>query len=291
LYATWHEFNELKDMMEAGHSAACQDRLNIGADLRRLNEDLLYLVESRRDEGSRGNLERLPVPGVEGKGARSRLLYKPDVAFARHQPTHICQLSHQTLAQLAVLGHHATHRERLLREIMCADGVTWHEAHKVLELIDEENRKLHRVQMLPFMLGVTGSMLLGVLSTLFVFVKPTALWYGRCVANEDLPESVEIDDMTNFQVGTWTWAWMEPMIGTASFVLICCQFIRISCKPLNMKTYMDLVLSYRAHRIAVKFPKYDRSMVRAYSKHVPKFNFIRAVTEMEQGFRGPPSGL
>ena len=28
------------------------------------------------------------------------------------------------------------------------------------------------------------------------------------------------------EVGTWTWTWMEPMIGTASFALLCAQFAR-----------------------------------------------------------------
>ena len=27
-------------------------------------------------------------------------------------------------------------------------------------------------------------------------------------------------------VGTWTWAWMEPMIGTASFSILCLQLLR-----------------------------------------------------------------
>ena len=34
----------------------------------------------------------------------------------------------------------------------------------------------------------------------------------------------EID--TVWKVGTWTWQWMEPIIGTWSFVLLALQLIR-----------------------------------------------------------------
>ncbi|CAE8586396.1 unnamed protein product [Polarella glacialis] len=128
---------------------------------------------------------------------------------------------------------------------------------------------------------------------LMVFCKPVALFYGTQIAGEDLPDGVEdIAEMTVNQVGTWTWSWMEPMIGTASFVLLCCQFTRAQVLKMNMKPYGEYVLQWRANRVAAKFPQYDRSMVRAWAKHMPRVGVSwQPVYERTAGVKGPTSGL
>merc|ERR1719468_1263673 len=106
-----------------------------------------------------------------------------------------------------------------------------------------------------------------------VFCKPVALWYGENVAGEELPEGVaDISGLTTNQVGAWTWNWMEPMIGVASFVLLCCQFSRAQCAKMHMKTYGEQLLKWRADRLAARFPQYYKSMVRAWAKHMPSVN-------------------
>eukprot|EP00662_Eupelagonemidae_sp_cell21_P056756 gene56756-biopygen110266 len=50
---------------------------------------------------------------------------------------------------------------------------------------------------------------------------------------------------------------------TASFILLCLQFTRAQVLKMNMKPY------YEYNRLANKFPQYDRSMVRAWAKHMP----------------------
>jgi len=39
------------------------------------------------------------------------------------------------------------------------------------------------------------------------------------------------------EVGTWTWTWMEPMIGTASFVLLSFQLIRSHMQRIDLKPF------------------------------------------------------
>lgn len=38
-------------------------------------------------------------------------------------------------------------------------------------------------------------------------------------------------------MGTWTWTWMEPMIGTASFVLLSFQLIRSHMQRIDLKPF------------------------------------------------------
>merc|ERR1719384_2971614 len=51
--------------------------------------------------------------------------FRPSLDYAEKQPTHVCEMSHQTLAELALLGNHCAQRERLLREVMAVDDVSW----------------------------------------------------------------------------------------------------------------------------------------------------------------------
>merc|ERR1719384_147128 len=210
--------------------------------------------------------------------------FRPSLGYAEKQPTHVCELSHQSLAELSMLDNHTAQRERLLREIMAVRGISWGEAHVELEKLDNYNEQFYWLESLPYRIGITGSIFIGVLGTLMVFNAPIAEWYAGAVAGEELPEGVkDIQELTTNQVGTWTWSWMEPMIGTASFILLCCQFGRAQAHKMNMKTYGEVVLQWRANRLANAFPEYDRSMVRAWAKHMPRVGLnFRPVYERDR---------
>merc|ERR1719476_1121029 len=159
----------------------------------------------------------------------------------------------------------------MLREIMAVDNVSWGSAHKRLSEMDLYNEKYYWVESMPYRIGITAAVIGGIVGSLMVFYKPVALWYGENVAGEGLPEGVEdISELTVNQVGTWTWSWMEPMIGVASFVLLCCQFTRAQATKMNMKPFAEVIMQWRANRAANHFPQYDRSMVRSWAKHMPR---------------------
>merc|ERR1712187_678944 len=108
---------------------------------------------------------------------------------------------------------------------------------------------------------------------------PVAEWYGVNVAGETLPDGVEqISSMTINQVGTWTWSWMEPMIGTASFVILCSQLARAQMWKLNMRPYTESMLRRRANRLARNYPEYDSGVVRAWAKHMPMVDSLTVPT-------------
>lgn len=253
----------------------------------------VHSLSMRLEDSGASCRQRIRRKGVQGRGGQSRMSYRPTLEQAEKQPTHVCELGHQTLALLAVLGDHPARRERLLREIMCVEGVSWGEAHKTLDNIDDLVERYHWLESLPYRVGITLSIVVGISGILLVFCKPFAYAYGTRIAGEELPEDVEdISEMTVNQVGTWTWSWMEPMIGVASFLLLCCQFTRAQATKMNMKPYAELMLQWRADRAGNSFPQYDRSMVRAWAKHMPRVGLnFRPVYERNSGFKGPTSGL
>jgi len=280
------------EMLQENLRSAANEREELRNQVKSLTGDFHVLAEKFHAENM-GGRPRIQRKGVEGKGAQSRMAYRPDEAYAMRQPTHTCELPHQSLAELAMLGNHCARRERLLREVMCVDGISWGQAHDVLKKLDTFNEKFYWFETMPYRIGIAAAFLGGVGSILLVFWAPVAEWYGINVAGEELPEEVKsISEMTTNQVGTWTWGWMEPMIGTASFVLLCAQFVRAQGTKMNMQPYNRQLLEWRASRIAKAFPRYDESMLRAWASHMPKCNVTFFPTyERNLWQKGPPSGL
>lgn len=286
------EHAQLRKLLESASEERAELREQMSAQERRtkaLAADLREFVELLRSE-SVAYRSRVQRKGVRGRGAQSRMSYRPSVEYAERQPTHVCEMGHVSLAELAMKGNHSAQRERLLREIMAVDQVSWGEAHKVLEKFDIYNERYYWAESLPYRVGFTTALAAAVVSCLLVFWKPLAAKYGTDVAGEALPEGLE--EMSVNQVGTWTWSWMEPMIGTASFALLCCQFGRVQVAKMNMKPYGLSILQWRANRLAREFPDYDRSIVRAWAKRMPRVGLnLMPIYERDVGMKGPTSGL
>lgn len=270
---------------------AVAERAQLREEIDKLYTDLHALTE----EMLKGHLavrERVQRDGVKGRGGQSRNAFRPSIEDAERQPTHVCEMSHESLAELAMIGNHSAHRERLVREIMAVDSVSWEDAHDVLAQLDEYNEKYYWVESFPYRIGVPFNILCVIAGTMLVFNRPLALWYAENIAGEELPEGVtDINEMTMNQVGAWTWSWMEPMLGVATFVLLCFQFSRAQVSKMNMKTYGEHILQWRASRLARGFPQYDSSMVKAWAKHMPRVNHFFPVYEKAFCSKGPCSGL
>lgn len=273
--------------------SAESDRVKLREELESLTHEFDNLAEKLKKESIVGSPDRVQRKAVSGRGAQSRMAFRPSIEYAERQPTHVCELNHNSLASLAMQQDHSAHRERLLREAMSVDRLTWGQAHEVLNSFDQYNERYYWFETLPYRIGITLAFLCGSMSYALVFCAPLAEWYGVNVVGEELPEGIEsINDMTVNQVGTWTWGWMEPMIGTASFVLLCAQFTRAQASKMHMKTYSDRILAWRAARLAGAFPQYDGSMVKAWAKHLPKVGYdFFPNYEAQYRQKGPASGL
>lgn len=233
----------------------------------KLNKQVESLVEAITLQNAGTNLLQREI--IKSPDAR-RTEFRPTLDMIGVQPTHMSQMDNDAVASLGYSGNHSAHKERLLREIMVFHNVSWDEAHAKLFEMDLYNEKLYWFYSFPYRVGISGAILCAAASVLLVFYRPIAEFYGRNVVGEDLPEGVNnIDELSTNQVGAWTWSWMEPVIGTGCFVLLCCQFARAQMWKLNMRPYTEMMQRYRANRLADKFPEYDRGIVRSWAKHMP----------------------
>ena len=186
----------------------------------------------------------------------------------KNQRRRFSEFSNETLAVMATLGVHGASIERMLREIMRVDCCSYVEAYAVLAKMNlhlEGGTSLHK---LPYQAIIAGAWALGVvLIPLGVFQKDLAIWFATEHVGVELPPMSEID--TVWKVGTWTWQWMEPIIGTWSFVLLALQLIRANGLMIDAKPFNERILTARADDLYKMFDRYEREIVRDYSKSDP----------------------
>merc|ERR1712107_26006 len=187
-----------------------------------------------------------------------------------NQVNHTRQLDNDTLAVLAIGGDGYARRERLLREFMLVDKCSWDDAHEKLIDMDIFNERFYWFETMPYRVGITLAFVGCVGSVLLCFYKPIARAYGERIAGEEVPEDKDFSEMTTNQVGAWTWEWMEPMIGVASFAILCMQFARSQMTNLRMSAYTRWMLKHRGERTAQQYPQYTPAIVRSWSAMLPR---------------------
>jgi hypothetical protein len=149
---------------------------------------------------------------------------KPTVDVAKLMPVGMAQMKNETLVTIATLGDHDAGCEVLRRHIMAMDEVDYDEASKIFDKIAKENRGTTNLFVIPYFIGI-GAGMIGAFGALpMVFNLNTALWFNQDYVTTDIPEPRDLE--TIMEVGSWTWNWMEPPLGTFSFVLLCLQFAR-----------------------------------------------------------------
>jgi len=183
--------------------------------------------------------------------------------LAENLPKGVHDLSNDVLIILAEQGQHEACFERLVRDIMSTDGIDWHEAVKVAKEIQRENRKVLWLVTLPYKVGITVAMTTGIGAIPMVFHPGLAKWFNERFVTTDVPEPKDLE--TAWEVGAWTWNWMEPVLGTASFTLLALQFTRAQMKNMHLQPYTHWVKSYRANRLAELYPQYTEDIVKDFA--------------------------
>lgn len=131
--------------------------------------------------------------------------------------------------------------------------------------MNHENEKLMWAYKLPYRVGIASGITVGLASVPCVFHRETAVWFCTNFVKEEVPTDPETLE-TAWKVGTWTWSWMEPAIGTASFVLLAMQLVRSHAKRIDLRPFDDWMQSHRANKLADRFAAYEREIVRDYAK-------------------------
>ena len=177
----------------------------------------------------------------------------PDTIHACPPPRRFSEYSSETLGVMAGQGVHGAFKERLLREIMRVDGCPYAESYAVLGEMNRKNEELMWLFQLPYRISIGATALIGLFAVPAVFHRDTALWFCTHFVKNETPPVETLDTM--WKVGSWTWEWMEPAIGTASFCLLALQLIRSQMVKIDLKPYYGLVSSWRADRLTNAFPR------------------------------------
>jgi hypothetical protein len=151
---------------------------------------------------------------------------------------------------------------------MRADSCKYGDAYLVLSRMNEVNERFVWLYRLPYQVGIATALGFGLAALPLVFHKDLAVWFCETFVHAEVPaDPAELATM--FKVGTWTWQWMEPMIGTASFVLLSFQLIRSHMQKIDLKPFGRYLESRRADHLTKRFPAYEREIVRDYAKSDP----------------------
>lgn len=215
------------------------------------------IILSRQSRSARQRLMR-------AKAAQDR---KPTLDSASQMPRSPSEMDNASLVTLAQLGHHPARTEVLRRHIMVSDGVDYQQAGLIMAAIEAKNREFMYLLGLPYQIGIGLGMTAAVASIPLVFDLNTASWFNTHFVTTEVPEEADLE--TVLEVGSWTWNWMEPILGQISFFLLCLQYSRAQLANLGVKPYTAAIKQWRGERLAEAFEQYDSRLVIAFSESAP----------------------
>lgn len=181
--------------------------------------------------------------------------FKPTLEYAKGLPKRFSAMRHEQILQLCVEGSHEARREALIRDVMSVDEIEYDDAETVVSRIARENRKYMHFEYLPYQTGIGIAAIGGVVSFPMLFDIDTVLWFNEKYVTAEVPGDADLQ--TWLEVGSFSWSWMEPLIGQASFIFLVLQYLRGQAVNLGLKPYGHLILSIRADRMIKTFPQYD----------------------------------
>jgi len=184
---------------------------------------------------------------------------------AKQSPREFEEMSNDAIAIMAICGEQEAKEERLIREIMRADGITWDEAQPTFRQMKTDNRKGMYWATLPYKLGLYTATFSAFACIPMVFDLDTCLAFNEYFVTTDVADPEDLE--TALEVGSWSWNWMEPPLGTISFSLLCLQFARNQMQNLQATPYTEWVKNRRAARLCNQYPKYNPYIVGDFAKN------------------------
>merc|ERR1712079_289020 len=110
-----------------------------------------------------------------------------------------------------------------------------------------------------------------------VYSLTVASWFNDKFVTAEVAPADELG--TFFEVGSWTWSWMEPWTGTFAFTILCANYSKTFIKKLGLRPYSQFMLQRRTNLILKEFPQYDREAVRGFVKHITSDDIRNPMTK------------
>ena len=155
-------------------------------------------------------------------------------------------------------------RERLAREIMIVDNVSHEDALEVVRGMARKNVEGLTMSLLPYNLGIGTAYVAAYVSIPAVFSLEFAKAFNEVAVTTDVPAASDLNTM--LEVGSWTWNWMEPPLGTISFFLLCLQYARDQKINIGQKPWTTYWKEKQGDKLAAAYPQYHKPIVRDYGQ-------------------------
>lgn len=184
---------------------------------------------------------------------------------AKESPREFEEMSNEAIAIMAVCGEQEAKEERLIREIMRVDSLSWEEAQPKFRTMKSDNRKGMYIATIPYKIGLYTATISAFACIPMVFDLDTCMWFNEYYVTTEVPGGEDLE--TPLEVGSWAWNWMEPPLGTISFSLLCLQFARNQMQNLQATPYTEWVKNRRAARLCHLHPQYNSYIVADFAKN------------------------
>ena len=149
--------------------------------------------------------------------------------------------------------HLEASRERMLREVQLVDGISHEEAKVVVRKMASKNTENLFYGLLPYRVGIVTAVSAAWLSIPAVFSKSFAIAFNEKFVTTEVPHAEDMETM--LEIGSWSWNWMEPPLGTISFFLLCLQYARDQRINIGWKPWTEHWKSTQADKLAAAYPQ------------------------------------
>lgn len=189
---------------------------------------------------------------------------EPTLKQVAHMPCSTQEMDNQTIVALAATKDLRANEEYVKRHIMARDHIHYQQACSIFETIRAKNRQGMALLAVPYYVGMTVALTSAVVAIPMVFDLDTAQSFNNDYVTANVPPPEDLETM--LETGSWAWSWMEPPLGTISFVLLALQFSRAQMQNLGIRPYTGAIKRWRGGRLARAFPQYDEDVLIQYSE-------------------------
>ena len=155
-------------------------------------------------------------------------------------------------------------RERLVREVMIVDSISHEDALEVVRDMARKNAEGLTLSTLPYRIGINTAYVAAWVSIPAVFSLQFAKKFNEVAVTTEVPAASDLNTM--LEVGSWTWNWMEPPLGTISFFLLCLQYARDQKINIGQKPWTTYWKEKQGDKLAAAYPQYHPTIVRDYGQ-------------------------
>ena len=149
------------------------------------------------------------------------------------------------------------------------DNVSYAEACETYKEIRDFNRStLGVAHTIPYRIAIATATAAAFVSIPLCFHLPTVEFFNANFVNLEVPPDPE-SLRTWLGVGAWSWEWMEPPLGQLSFMILCLQVARNQLGTIGHKPYGGIIRQWGARKLIKQFPRFDETILSAYSKASP----------------------